>query len=46
MGSLEMAEKNSDQSIYVTLSQIHQWESRTFKASLDKVIKMILVWQL
>lgn len=46
MGSLEMAEENSDQPIYLTLSQINEWESRTFEAGLDNVIKMILVWQL
>lgn len=46
MGSLEMAEENSDQPIYLTLSQINKWESKTFESALDNVIKMILVWQL
>lgn len=46
MSFLEMAEENSDQPIYVTLSQINKWENGTFEACLDSVIKMILVWQL
>lgn len=41
-----MAEENSDQPVYVTLSQINEWESGIFEAGLDNVIKMILVWQL
>lgn len=46
MGFLEVAEENSDQPIYVTLSQINKWENGTFEACLDSVIKIILVWQL
>lgn len=46
MGSLEMAEENSDQPIYMTLSRINKWESGTFEAGLDHMIKMIIVWQL
>lgn len=46
MGSLEMADENTDQPIYVTLSQIDEWESGTFEVGLDNVIKMILVRQL
>lgn len=41
-----MAEENRDQPIYVTLSQINEWESGTFEVGLDNVVKMILVQQL
>lgn len=43
MGSLETADENTDQPIYVTHSQIDEWESGTFEAGLDNVIKVILV---
>lgn len=46
VGSLEIAEENGDQPIYMTLSQINKWQSGTFEAGLDNKIKTIVVWQL